>query len=133
MRRAEPASHRACLLISFLNEFVSEENKGQDAQLFLRDCFVFDSRKWASCPASFATLSDAESYSRERGATADGSVKRKNFGNISSFRKGFKVHQDLKVRVNPCGQICPFIAPLTLTRISTSKMVARAFSSLLHK
>ena len=89
MRRAEPASHRACRLISFLNEFVSEENKGQDAQLFLR-CFVFNSRKWASCPASFATLSDAESYSRERGAAVDGSEKRKDFGNISCFRKGLK-------------------------------------------
>ena len=123
MRRAEPASHRACLLISFLNEFVSEENKGDDAQLFLRDCFVFDSRKWASCPASFATLSDAESYSRERGATADGSEKRKNFGNISSFRKGFKVHQDLKVRVNPCGQICRFIAPLNFAKNYTKNQM----------
>jgi hypothetical protein len=70
MRRAEPASHRACLLISFLNEFC-EKNKVQDAQLFLR-CFVFGSRKWASCPASFETLSDAKSFFRERGTKADG-------------------------------------------------------------
>ena len=97
MRRAEPASRRACLLISFLNEFVSEENKGDHAQLFLRDCFVFDSRKWASCPASFATLSDAESYSRERSAATDGSEKRKNFGNISCFRKGLKKVKILRV------------------------------------
>ena len=118
MRRADSASHRACRLISFLNDFVSEENKGDDAQLFLRDCFVFNSRKWASCPASFATLSDAESFFRERGTKADGPEKRKNFGNISCFRKDFKKFKILRLGLTLAGRLTGELSPLILLEMA---------------